>query len=119
MYRTGTSLSKLNTNVSISSNSEMAEYINEQLAMETVADRQVTRIHETSMPDFKQHLEQNLQETMTHQERMYQLITNLVGKPTDSKADLPHLNQSYRNPIEELKSTVQSLRIDHDKESTK
>lgn len=82
----------------------MAEYLNEQLAMENaVADRLVTRIHETSMPDLKQHLEQNLRQTMTYQERMYQLITNLGEKPTDSKVDLPYLNQSYKNPIEDLK----------------
>jgi len=98
----------------------MTEYLNEQLAMENaVADRLVTRIQETSIPDLKQHLEQDLRETMTHQERMYQLITNLGGKPTDSKADLPYLNQSYKNPMEELKSRVESLTIDHDKESTK
>jgi hypothetical protein len=35
-----------------------------------VADRVVTRIHETSIPDLKQHLEQNLRETMARQESM-------------------------------------------------
>jgi hypothetical protein len=41
----------------------MTEYLNEQLAMENaVADRLVTRIQETSIPDLKKHLEQNLQE---------------------------------------------------------
>jgi ferritin-like metal-binding protein YciE len=98
----------------------MSEYLNEQLAMENaLADRLVTRIQETSIPDLKQHLEQNLRKTMTHQERMYQLITNLGGKPTDSKADLPQLNQSYKNLIQELKSRVETLAIDHDKESIK
>ena len=108
----------MNTDISVSS--KITEYLNEQLAMENaVADRLVTRIHETSMPDFKQHLEQNLRETMTRQESMYQLITNLGGKPTDSKADLPHLDQSYKNTIEELKNRVESLTVDHERESTK
>ncbi|MGA8081247.1 MAG: DUF892 family protein, partial [Candidatus Nitrosopolaris sp.] len=107
----------MNTKISTHSNSKIAEYLNEQLAMENaIADRLVPRIHETSIPDLKQHLEQNLRETMARQERMYQLITNLGGKPTDSKTDLPHLNQSYKNTIEELKNRVQSLTIDHDKD---
>jgi ferritin-like metal-binding protein YciE len=108
----------MNTKISTHSNSKIAEYLNEQLAMENaIADRLVPRIHETSIPDLKQHLEQNLRETMARQERMYQLITNLGGKPTDSKTDLPHLNQSYKNTIEELKNRVQSLTIDHDKDT--
>jgi ferritin-like metal-binding protein YciE len=98
----------------------MAEYLNEQLAMENaVADRLVTRIHETPITDLKQHLEKNLRETMVRQERMYQLITNLGGKPTDSKTDLPHLNQSYKNTIEELKNRVESLAFDHDRDNAK
>jgi hypothetical protein len=39
--------------------------LNEQLAMEhAVADRLVTRIHETPITDLKQHLEKNVRETM-------------------------------------------------------
>lgn len=110
----------MNTRIGTLSNSKIVEYLNEQLAMENaVVDRLVTRIHETSTPDLKQHLEQNLRETMAGQERMYQLISNLGEKPTDTKADLPCQNQSYKNTIEELKNKVELLITDHDKENTK
>jgi len=60
----------------------MAECVNEQLAIaNAVTDRLVERIHKTSIPDFQQHLEQNLLETMTRQERMYELITDLGENP--------------------------------------
>ncbi|MGC2570798.1 MAG: hypothetical protein WA364_04740 [Candidatus Nitrosopolaris sp.] len=72
----------MNTKASTRSNSKMAEYLNEQLAVENaVVDRLVTRIHETPLPDLKQHLEKNLRQTMDRQERMYQVINGLGINP--------------------------------------
>ena len=97
----------------------MAEYLNEQLAVENaVVDRLVTRIHETPLSDLKQHLEKNLRQTMNRQERMYQVINGLGIKPTDIKANLPTLKTPHRNNIKELKDKVESLTI-HDKKNAK
>src|SRR5215831_8850487 len=108
----------MNTKASTRSNSKMAEYLNEQLAVENaVVDSLVTRIHETPLSDLKQHLEKNLRQTMDRQERMYQVINGLGIKPTDIKANLPTL-KLYGNNIKELKDKVESLTI-HDKEDAK
>ena len=106
-------------NTKASTRSKMAEYLNEQLAVENaVVDRLVTRIHETPLADLKQHLEKNLRQTMDRQERMYQVINGLGIKPTDIKANLPTLKMPHRNSIKELKDKVESLTI-HDKENAK
>jgi ferritin-like metal-binding protein YciE len=109
----------MNTKVSTRSNSKMAEYLNEQLAVENaVVDRLVTRIHETPISDLKQHLEKKLRQTMNRQERMYQVINGLGVKPTDTKANLPSIKMPHRDNIKELKDKVESLTI-HDKEVAK
>lgn len=93
-------------------NSKIAEYLNEQLAVENaVVDRLVTRIHETPLSDLKQHLEKKLRQTMSRQERMYQVISGLGAKPTDTKANLTTLKMPHREGITELKEKVESLTI--------
>ena len=110
----------MNTKANTRFNLKMAEYLNEQLAIEnSVADRLVTRIHEVSFLDFKQHLEQNLRETMGRQEMIYKLIVSLGGKPTDAKAPLPTLKtMDSQSSIKELKDVVESL-SDHHKKQVK
>jgi ferritin-like metal-binding protein YciE len=93
-------------------NSKIAEYLNEQLAVENaVVDRLVTRIHETPISNLKQHLEKKLRQTMSRQERMYQVISGLGAKPTDRKANLTTLKMPQREGIKELKEKVESLTI--------
>ena len=107
----------MNTKVSTRSNSKMAEYLNEQLGVENaVVDRLVTRIHETPISNLKQHLEKNLRQTMGRQERMYQVISGLGAKPTDTKANLPTLKMPHRDSIKELKIKVELF---HDNEDAK
>jgi hypothetical protein len=100
----------MNTKVNIRFNLKMVEYFNEQLAIEnSVTERLVTRIHEVSFPNFKQHLEKNLRETMGRKEMIYQLIVSLGGKPTDTKSTLPTLKMPDSHSIRELKDSVESF----------
>ncbi len=109
----------MNTKANTNFNLKMAEYLNEQLAIEnSIAERLVTRIHEVSFPDFRQHLEQNLRETMGRQEMIYQLIVSLGGRPTDTKSTLPTLKMPDSHRIREFKDTVESL-TDHRKKEAK
>jgi bacterioferritin (cytochrome b1) len=43
------------------------------------------------LPEGKEQLQHHQDETRAHQERLRQIITDLGGSPTDSKADLPTL----------------------------
>ncbi len=93
-------------------NSKIAEYLNEQLAVENaVVDRLVTRIHETPISDLKQHLEKKLRQTMSRQERMYEVINGLGEKPTDTKVNLTTLKMPHTEGIKKLKDKVESLTI--------
>ena len=71
---------------------KLVEHFNEMLSAENAAiDRLDSRIQECLLPEGKQQLQHHQDETRAHQERLRQIITNLVGSPTDSKADLPTL----------------------------
>ncbi|MFL6526323.1 MAG: DUF892 family protein, partial [Nitrososphaera sp.] len=48
----------------------------------------------TFYPEGKQQLQHHQDETRQHQERLRQIIRDLGGSPTDSKADLPTLRLS-------------------------
>jgi ferritin-like metal-binding protein YciE len=54
-------------------------------------DRLDSRIQECLLPEGKQQLQHHQDETRAHQERLIQIITNIGGSPTDSKAGLPTL----------------------------
>jgi ferritin-like metal-binding protein YciE len=71
---------------------KLVEHFNEMLSAENAAiDRLDSRIQECLLPEGKQQLQHHQDETRAHQERLRQIITNLGGSPTDSKADLPTL----------------------------
>jgi ferritin-like metal-binding protein YciE len=71
---------------------KLVEHLNEMLSAENAAvDRLDSRIQECLLPEGKQRLQHHQDETRTHQERLRQIITDLGGSPTDSKADLPTL----------------------------
>jgi bacterioferritin (cytochrome b1) len=68
------------------------EHLNEMLSAENAAvDRLDSRIQECLLPEGKQQLQHHQDETRIHQERLRQIITDLGGSPTDSKAGLPTL----------------------------
>jgi bacterioferritin (cytochrome b1) len=100
---------------------KMAEYLNEQLSGENAsANRLVTRIHEASIPVLKQRLNQYLTKTMDPQEKLFQFITDLGGKPTESKANLPTMRLSHRDTIKEtIEDKMKSLSIENDTQNAK
>jgi ferritin-like metal-binding protein YciE len=80
------------TNVGPEIKDKLVEHLNEMLSAENAAvDRLDSRVQECLLPEGKQQLQQHQDETRAHQERLRQIITDLGGSPTDSKADLPTL----------------------------
>jgi ferritin-like metal-binding protein YciE len=65
-------------------------YLNSSLAMENAAlERVQRRIQQTTLEDARQQLQNHLEETKQHQDRLRQLITKLGGSPTQEKGRLP------------------------------
>ena len=65
-------------------------YLNSSLAMENAAlERVQRRVQQTILEDARQQLQNHLEETKQHQNRLSQLITKLGGSPTQEKGQLP------------------------------
>jgi ferritin-like metal-binding protein YciE len=65
-------------------------YLNSSLAMENAAlERVQRRVQQTILEDARQQLQNHLEETKQHQDRLRQLITKLGGSPTQEKGQLP------------------------------
>jgi ferritin-like metal-binding protein YciE len=65
-------------------------YLNSSLAMENAAlERVQRRVQQTILEDARQQLQNHLEETKQHQDRLRQLITNIGGTPTQEKGKLP------------------------------
>jgi ferritin-like metal-binding protein YciE len=80
------------TNIAPEVKDKLVEHLNEMLSAENAAvDRLDSRIQECLLTEGKQQLQHHQDETRQHQERLRQIITDLGGSPTDSKADLPTL----------------------------
>jgi ferritin-like metal-binding protein YciE len=80
------------TNIAPEIKDKLVEHLNEMLSAENAAvDRLDSRIQECLLPEGKEQLQHHQNETRGHQERLRQIITDLGGSPTDSKADLPTL----------------------------
>jgi ferritin-like metal-binding protein YciE len=80
------------TNIAPEIKDKLVEHLNEMLSAENAAvDRLDSRIQECLLPEGKEQLQRHQNETRGHQERLRQIITDLGGSPTDSKADLPTL----------------------------
>lgn len=97
-------------------NSKLVEYFNECLSVENAAiDRLQTRIQECPLQEGRQRLQQHLEETRGHQNRLQDIITKYGGSPTDAKA---HLSTPKPPAIElmkkALKDTVKSVKGDSD-----
>jgi ferritin-like metal-binding protein YciE len=65
-------------------------YLNSSLAMENAAlERVQRRVQQTILEDARQQLQNHLEETKQHQDRLRQLITKLGGSPIQEKGQLP------------------------------
>ena len=88
-------------------------YLNSSLAMENAAlERVQRRVQQTILEDARQQLQNHLEETKQHQNRLSQLITKLGGSPTQEKGQLPIAMppDSIRNIIHSsMKSAEQEL----------
>ncbi len=70
--------------------SKVVEHLNEALSTENASvDRIISRIEQTPIQEVKQKLKQHLEETHMQKSRLERIITQLGGKPTDAKVDLP------------------------------
>jgi ferritin-like metal-binding protein YciE len=98
------SMSKINVAEIMSQ--KFALELNGALAMENAGmERLQTRIDETLLPDAKQQMQHHLQESLVHQQRLQQLITNLGGKPTEEKMGLP-IPKYPQSMAEMMKNTM-------------
>jgi ferritin-like metal-binding protein YciE len=91
------------------SNEKLLQYLNEILSVENAAiERLQSRIQETSLEDIKEKLQHHLQETISQQQRLNNLIKNRGGIATSAKADLPILNPKTETTsrVDEMISTA-------------
>ena len=95
-------------------NSKFVEFVNEAYAAENAAiDRINSRIEETPFPEMRQRLEHHLQETISQQNRLSQIIFKLGGEPTDAKAHLPELKPPMTLLLKKtIENTVKSITDD-------
>jgi ferritin-like metal-binding protein YciE len=95
-------------------NSKYLEFLNEAYSAENAAvDRITSRIEETPFPELQQRLKQHLQETISQQNRLSQIIFKLGGEPTDHKAHLPELKPPMTTMLKKtIEDTVKSVTQD-------
>jgi ferritin-like metal-binding protein YciE len=80
--------------------------LNGALAMENAGiERLQERIEETILPEAKQQMQHHLQESLVHQKRLQQLITNIGGTPIEEKLGLP-IPKYPRSMLEMMKNTM-------------
>ncbi|MBD0359501.1 MAG: DUF892 family protein, partial [Nitrososphaeraceae archaeon] len=96
--------------------SQLIEHLNEALSTENASiDRIISRIDQTPIQEVKQKQKQHLGETHIQKSRLERIITQLGGKPTDSKADLPTSMQSTTMTMRKiLAKTAESATEDND-----
>jgi ferritin-like metal-binding protein YciE len=66
-------------------------------------ERVQKRVQQTILEDSKQQLQNHLEETKQHQDRIRQLITKLGGSPTQEKGNLP-----IAMPPDSIRNTIHS-----------
>ena len=98
--------------------SQLIEHLNEALSTENASiDRIISRIDQTPIQEVKQKLKQHLEETHIQKSRFERIITQLGGKPTDAKVDLPTSMQSTTMTMRKiLAKTAESATEDNDDE---
>jgi ferritin-like metal-binding protein YciE len=96
----------------VSLNDKLGLYLNDVLSMENASiQRLQSRIKQTRLQDSKEQLQLHLDETKEQQKRLRQLISNLGGKPTKDKAQLPILFPP-RSLMNTLKRYMTSAEVD-------
>jgi len=96
----------------ISLNDKLGLYLNDVLSMENASIQRLQfRIKQTKLQDAKQQLQLHLDETKEQQSRLIKLISNLGGKPTKDKAQLPTLSPP-RSLMNSLKRHSTSAEVD-------
>jgi ferritin-like metal-binding protein YciE len=96
----------------ISLNDKLVLYLNDALSMENASMQRLQyRIKQTRLQDAKQQLQHHLEETKEQQNRLKQLISNLGGKPTKDKAQLP-MPSPPKSLLNTLKRHMTSTEID-------
>lgn len=97
-------------------NSKLVEFFNEKLSIENAAiDRLQKRIEECPIQEARQRLQQHLEETRGHQNRLKDIITKYGESPTDSKADLSTPKPPATHLMKKaLKDTFKSVTGDSD-----
>ncbi len=96
-------------------NSKYLEFLNEAYAAENAAVERITeRIEETPIPELQQRLKRHLQETISQQNRLSEIIFRLGGEPTDSKAHLPELKPPVTSMLKKtIEDTFKSVTDDN------
>jgi ferritin-like metal-binding protein YciE len=80
--------------------------LNAALAMENAGlERLQSRVQDTSLPAVKQQLQHHLQETIEHQKRLQQLISDMGGQATEEKLGLP-LPKFPKDMLEKMNNTM-------------
>src|SRR5918996_389134 len=96
----------------ITLNEKLIMYLNEALSLENAAiERLNKRIKQTALDDSRAQLKHHLEETKEQQNRLKDLISNLGGKATRDKGDLPITSSS--NSIENsLKKYMTNVEVE-------
>lgn len=96
-------------------NSKYLGFLNEAYAAENAAVERITsRIEETPILELQQRLLQHLQETISQQNRLSEIIFKLGGEPTDSKAHLPELKPPTTSMLKKtIEDTFKSVTDDN------
>jgi len=92
-------------------NSKFVELLNEAYAAENAAVQRLNeRISETPFYEYQNRLKQHVEETISQQNRLSQIIFRLGGKPTDSKAGLPKLTPPMTIMLKKtIENTIESI----------
>ena len=95
----------------ITLNDKLIMYLNEALSLENAAiERLNKRIKQTSLDDSRAQLKHHLEETKEQQNRLKDLISNLGGKATRDKGDLPipSSSKSIENILKKHMTSMES-----------
>jgi ferritin-like metal-binding protein YciE len=95
----------------ITLNDKLIMYLNEALSLENAAiERLNKRIKQTSLDDSRAQLKHHLEETKEQQNRLKDLISNLGGKATRDKGDLPisSSSKSIENILKKYMTSMES-----------
>jgi len=107
------------TELTPNANQKIVQYLNDALAMENASeDRIRSRLQETIVDDTRTQLQDHLDETRNHKDRLKQIITSHGGEPTDAKADLPILKPNTIDLVRDNMTSSSTNQSDNNARST-